>query len=246
MAYTFAEVLNMTNVTKSRNIEEASKVHIVNTAQNMIWRAYDWSWTLDKLDPFWLIPRIQEYGAPIVAIPDDFDGLREAYLTFISPGAEPRRVPMRLAKNVDLTGSLGIPDAICWQHDRSCFRLHCRPGDSICAPRYMVEGTYKKLPTELTVATYQTTSLPGGNHAPKFLDMWRKAINWAYLDFSQDQRAGGSQMMPSGQFNYYGAYGEAFSEIHRAAAEMGLAEGDPMMRPERGLLITDFRYRGFP
>lgn len=242
MAYTFAEVLNMTNVTKSRNIEEAHKVHIINTAQNMIWRGYDWSWTLDKLDPFWLVPRLQEYGAPIVAIPSDFDGLREAYLTFISPGAEPIRRVLRIAKNLDLTGVLGTPSAICWQKDRAAFRLHTRPGDSMCAPRYMVEGTYKKKPTQITVSTYQTSSLPSDD---KFLDMWRKTINWAYLDFSQDQRAGGIQMMPSGIPNYYGAFGEAFAAIRQSASEEGLTEGDPMIRPEQALLINDPRWQGF-
>lgn len=242
MAYTFAEVLNMTNVTKSRNIEEAHKVHIINTAQNMIWRAYDWSWTLERLNPFWLVPRLQEYGAPIVAIPSDFDGLREAYLTFVSPGAEPIRRVLRIAKNVDLTGVLGTPSAICYQKDQAAFRVQPRAGDSLCAPRYMVEGTYKKKPTQLTVATYQTSTLPSDD---KFLDMWRKSMNWAYLDFSQDQRAGGVQMMPSGIPNYYGAYGEAFAALRMAAAEEGLTEGDPMIRPEQSLLINDPRWQGF-
>ena len=235
MAYTFAEILNMTNVTKSRNIEEAHKVHILNTAQNMVWRGYDWSWTLSKLPPFWLVPHMQDYGPPVVAVPSNFDGLREAYLTQIPLGGEPLRRPMRIAKNLDLTGYPGIPTAISWQKDISSFRVHTRPGDAICAPLYMVEGTYKKKPTQLTVATYQTTSVPSDD---KFLDMWRKSVNWAYLDFSQDPRAGGVQMLPSGIPNYNGAFGEAFAAIRMAASEEGLTEGDPMIRPEQPLIIT--------
>jgi len=234
MAYTFAEVFNMCNVGKSRNIEEAFKAVICNTALNMIWRAYDWEWTIEKLPPFWLIPRIQDYGAPFVAVPSDFDGLRECRILYICPGSEPAKMPLRIQKNIDLTGTLGIPTAISWQAADNSFRMQPRPGDSVSSPRYMVSGTYKKTPTQMTVSNYQTTEIYSES---KFLDMWRKTVNWAYLDFSQDPRAGGVQMMSSGIPNYYGAYGEAFAAITQAASEMGLKEGDPMIAPEQPLLI---------
>jgi hypothetical protein len=235
MAYTFAEVFNMTNVTKSRNIEEAYKAPILNTAQNMIWRQFDWTWTLKKLNPFWLIPRIQDYGAPFVAVPTDFDGLRECRVAYISPGSDSLMRPLTIRKTIDLTGSLGVPSAITYQADQTAFRVYPRPDDSVSSPRYMINGTYKKTPTQLTVNNYQTTSIPSED---KFLEMWRKVINWAYLDFSADPRAGGIQIMPSGVPNYYGAYGEAFAAMHQAAAEEGLKLGDPMIAPSEPLLIS--------
>jgi len=235
MSYTYAEVLNMTNVMKSRNIEEAYKVHILNAAQNQVWRKFDWRWTLATLDPFWLVPRKQDYGAPIVAVPSDWDGLRQARMCWFSPGSEPQKAPLSVQKDLESTGVLGLPSAISYQADISAFRLHPRPADYCVSPRYFVDGTYKKIPTEVTLASYQTTAIPG---PVKYLDMWRQAINWAYYSFSQDPKAGGVQLMPSGVPNYYGAMGEMMAALHQAAAEEGAAQGDPYIHPSESLLPT--------
>lgn len=236
---TYAELLNTTAVSKSRNMEEAYKIQILNTAQNMIWRRFDWRWTLDTLPSFYLIPRKQDYGAPIVAVPADWDGLRQARLCFWSPGSEPRKIPLSVQRDLESTGNMGVPNSISYQADTASFRVHPRPHDSCAAPRYFIDGTYKKTPTAVTLANYQTSSIPGPSQfTDKYADMWRQVINWAYYSYSQDPKAGGVQLMPSGIPNYYGALGEAMAAMQMAAGEEGLIQGEPFIHPAEALLIT--------
>ena len=61
---TFAEIYQEANTGTARVIEAEKICATLNLAQEIIWRAYPWRWTIAELAPFWGIPYEQDYGAP--------------------------------------------------------------------------------------------------------------------------------------------------------------------------------------
>jgi len=53
---TFAEIYQEANTGTARVIEAEKICAILNLAQEIIWRAYPWRWTIAELAPFWGIP----------------------------------------------------------------------------------------------------------------------------------------------------------------------------------------------
>lgn len=233
MAYTYAQIYDIASVGTARTIEETRKVYILNAAQNLIWRMYDWRWTIAKLAPFWLIPYEQEYGSPIVAIPADLERLQQANLVKILPsGPIPVRNQLKVTKELPINDLMGIPTQISLVHSTRSVRLWPRAGGGMGAPNYYVESTYKTLPTAVT-STYQTTTLPSQDHQ---VQMWVDAVRAMYYKVIGDPKAGEIRYS-NGQMVYTGALATAMASIKEEAMNEGLDMGDPNIAPSESLLI---------
>ncbi|MHA2642896.1 MAG: hypothetical protein V2G41_09645 [bacterium JZ-2024 1] len=231
MPYTYAEAFQISNLETAREIEASRQVDILNLANGLIWRLFNWRWAIAALPPFWLIPHEQDYGAPQVAVPDDFWGLQKAVLVSVS-GDSATHSPIRIVHELESTFLSGIPDAISYVRDKRAFRVFPRAGANVGCPTYLIEGSYKKLPQTITRSNYQTTSLPSPDH---HIHMWIEAIKWAYYAIAKDQRAGAAQTYPNGMTAYSGQLGTAVAAAQECAKEDGLHQGDQLIYPSEPL-----------
>jgi hypothetical protein len=95
----------------SRQIQDDYGQVIVNIALYDIWMKYDWRESTAVLPPFYLIPNEQDHGAPAVAVPGDFFGLRWANIRRSST-IPPMRQPLQIIRDLVLTHIRYIPHAI--------------------------------------------------------------------------------------------------------------------------------------
>jgi hypothetical protein len=151
--YSVADSLNIANRSFARAIEADHASYIANIALNEVWHAYDWRVSIAGLPPFWLIPLIQDYGAPFYAVPDDFYGLRQAYLVQVSSTPLPRREEMKVLKNIRREYLRGLPRDIGYVPEDACLRIYPQVPENIGSTQFLIDGTYKKLAPKTTATT---------------------------------------------------------------------------------------------
>lgn len=217
---TFAEIYQEANTGTARVIEAEKICAVLNLAQEIIWRAYPWRWTIAELAPFWGIPYEQDYGAPFVAVPSDFLELQFANIVRINNWVSTRS-PLQIQRGLPKTSYVNRPNSICYVPEKECFRIHPRPPHSFCPPDFLIEGWYKKTPTIVTPATYQSTELPSMSHQRH---MWQEAITWAYYVVTKDQQ------------NIDKAYQRAMQAIAQTADAEAVALGNPNIHPSEGIV----------
>ena len=203
--YSVAEALSIANRTMPRAIESDHAAYIANIALNEIWHAYDWRVSLAPLPPFWLIPLIQDYGAPFYAVPDDFYGLRQAYLVQTSSTPLPRRMEMKVIKNIRKEYLRGIPRDIGYVMDTRSFRVYPQIAENIGSTQFLIDGVYKKLAPQVTSTTLQSTKVPWDDI---YLSVFVEALRW-----------GASQVAGAADRN------QRKQELYQAIADMASAEG---------------------
>jgi len=174
--YSIADSLSIANRTMPRAIEADHAAYIANIALNEIWHAYDWRVSLATLPPFWLIPLIQDYGAPFYAVPLDFYGLRQAYLVQTSSTPLPRRAEMKIIKNIRKEYLRGLPRDIGYVMDTQSFRVYPQIAENIGSTQFLIDGTYKKLAPQVTSTTLQSTKVPFDD---TYLVVFVEALRWA-------------------------------------------------------------------
>ena len=235
MSYTYAEAYEFASIGTARTIEDIRKILILNIAQNLIWQSYDWRWTIGNLYPFWLVPYEQDFGSPIVAVPDDLERLQRANIIHLNPGGPiPTRNKLEVERELDLTDVLGIPRQISLIRASRSLRLWPRCPGGVCAPLYMIESSYKKLPT-IVGSDYQTVNIPSQDHQ---IGMWIDAITYAYYKITKDPKSGEVRTNSNGQVFFTGALAAAMAAIKTEAMNEGLDQGDPQIAPSEGLLIN--------
>lgn len=234
ITYTFTDLTNAGQRVLPRSVESDAAAFICNIAMNEIWQKYDWRESLVTLPPFYLIPNEQDHGAPAVAVPADFLGLRQAYLVHLL--ATPvYRQPMTPLKDLGLTTSYGLPGQIGYQADKAAFRVFPRVPMNIGAPDWCIQGVYKNRPTKLTAANMSSTLLPFDD---LYFSNMLAVYKWAGYVMAGDQRAGGIQTNKQGNSVYTGAYAEAHDAIDRMAMTEGVELGDVNIAPSEALAIT--------
>ena len=231
--FTFEQALAVAGRKISRSTVDDFGATAANFAQNYIWDKYDWRWSLATLPPFYVVPNEQDHGAPAVVIPPDFYGLRTAYL-IRSDNTPPFRMPLKIIKDLEETHIRYLPHAIWYQPDKRAFRIMPRLPDNIGSPMYFVNGTYKKLPVNLTAATLNTTLLPSDDI---YSQAWVETLKWALLSMDGDQRAGtiseaGGNLVANGQAAMM------ISMIKWMAEKEGLELGDPAIAPAEPLVVS--------
>ena len=153
----------------SYNVSSAEQIQVfaTNTAVNELWMGYDWRGTVLPLDPFWVVPGEQDYGKPLVTVPSNFFGIREAYLTEVGSNNLYRH-PLLVQENIEKTGFMDFPKRICYkssigdygtspevsttcgiQSGNGGFRVWPCPSYGMASPLYLIEGTYKARPPKI-------------------------------------------------------------------------------------------------
>ena len=218
--YSVADALSIANRTMPRAIEADHAAYIANIALNEIWHAYDWRVSLAPLPPFWLIPLVQDYGAPFYAVPDDFYGLRQAYIVQTSATPLPRRIELKVVKNLRREYVRGLPRDIGYVMETRSFRVYPQIAENIGSTQFLIDGTYKKLAPQVTSTTLQSTKVPWDD---TYLVVFIEALRWAAA-----QVAGAPDRMQRKQ--------ELYQAIDQMAAAEGLELGNQVVAPSEGLV----------
>ena len=233
LTYTYADVLNFLQPQIPAVMQDQKAASICNIGTNLIWNAFDWRETLEILPPFWLSPLVQDYGAPVVAIPTDFLGLREAQLTDIS-NIPPAKYPMKVVKFLEPTHLKTLPNTISYEPSVNSFRVFPRVPAGYGASRFKIDGVYKKRPTLITATTYTSTVLPFDD---LYFQVWLEVIRWAGFSATGDQRAGAAMQLPNGAVQYSGQLATAMSFIQAMATNEGFNLGNSTVAPSESLSV---------
>lgn len=240
MAYTYDQMLRMSKRYAPANIIEDFGSEICNLVTQTIWNKYDWKEVTKTLPPFALIPNVQDYGAPFVSVPSDFYGLRKVNYVNLQ-GQPPIRIQLKVVKDLELTNVRYMPRSICYNPDTQSFRLFPRVPPNVGSPYWMIDGTYKKLPTIITPDTI-TETLP---IVPMYFQMWLSGFKWACKYFMDDpsayqiQSKGGEATTAArlAEFHYF---------MEQAAMSEGLELGDVYIAPSEPLTYGTFPMSGGP
>ncbi len=240
MAYTYDELLRMTKRYAPVNIIEDFGPEICNIVTQEVWKKYDWREVTKTLPPFMLIPNVQDYGAPFVSVPSDFYGLRKVNYVNLQ-GQPPLRYLLKVVKDLELTQVRYMPRSICYNPDTSSFRVFPRVPSNVGSPYWMIDGTYKKLPTAVTTSNL-TNDLP---IAPMYLQMWLSGFKWAAKMFMDDPTAMQVQKQ-NGMETMAGRLAEFHWNMEQAASSEGLELGDYYIAPSEPLTNGTFPQSGGP
>lgn len=236
--YTWNDVLSIVGRKLSRNFQDDIGVHVANMTQNWVWDKYDWRESLRTLPPFYLVPNEQDYGAPTVAIPLDFYGLRWANLVR-TDNTPPYRQPLNIIKDLQTTHIRYLPHGICYVSDKQAFRLFPRIPDNIGSPTYLVEGQYKRRPALVSAANLTTTTLPFDDI---YFQMWVEVTKWCAMQMESDPRAGNIEYANGQVAAASGQAAIAMQMVEWVAGREGLELGDPTIAPAEPL-VTQGPYR---
>lgn len=226
-SYTFGDVVSMINNVIPKTTEDDKVAHICNLAQNKIWRRYDFKETLSQLPPFSLTPGDQDYSAPAIAVPADFNGLRIAQ--FVQMTSIPAfRTDLKIYKDLVYTQVQSLPECICYEPSIQGFRIYPRCPNNIGGPIYKIDGVYKRLPDKIFASTVQATLLP---FEDQYLSVWVEALRWAGWSLAGDPRAGQVVISAGKQMSYSGQLAVAMAELDNMASNEGLFRGDANVTP---------------
>lgn len=231
---TYAKILDIVG----KQIPKIAEMHlagpIANLGLNLIWHAYDWRPSLKPLPPFYIVSGEQDHFRPIANVPDDFWGLRKAFLTRILNGLV-EHMEMSNIKDLRVTNMKALPEAICYDptlgNGIGGYRVYPRMPQGLNSPNYFVTGTYKATAPIISASTINTT-LPWSD---QYLNTYIAVFRWAAYEAMGDQRAGGIQMS-GGQKYYSGQFAAAMEGIDSMAAWEGVNDGDPVIAPRHALV----------
>lgn len=225
--HTFGDVVNYVSAQIPRAAEDKWVDAICNMTQARIWNRFDWRETIEDLPPFWTVPDVQDYGAPAVIVPADFQGLRKAFLVDVA--AYPAKpYILKVVRELDLEAFRSLPDAIAFDKGTQCFRLSRRATASMSSPRYMITGTYKKEPTKVTKSDYAITPLFSDD---QYIQTWIDQMRAVATGFVGGQ-------------NRDALLTEAELSLLRMASNEGLNLGETPISPSEGLLSTPYWFGG--
>ncbi|CAB4142832.1 hypothetical protein UFOVP434_42 [uncultured Caudovirales phage] len=223
---TFGDLIATISKKISRTTEEDFAALICSMTIQEIWKRYDWRESIETLPSFWLSPRMQDYGAPLNIVPQDFEGLRTALLVQFT-GNPARIIPLDITKNLDRTNVYSFPSAMSYNHENSCFRIWPNVPENWGCPDHMITGTYKKLPVSVLPSSYQGTALPFDDKY--FFPIVETALWKGY-------KLNGSPMEEKAQLS-------ALTAIDEMARDQGLNDGDSNITPSSSLALTSGNFQ---
>lgn len=218
---TYGDLLSSIAKKISRTTEEDFSALILNSTIEEIWKRYEWRESIETLPPFWLSPKTQDYGSPLKIIPDNFDGLRTAFVVQVA-GENPRITPIRVSKNLDRTSIQGPLQALAYNFDTQSFRVFPNTPASYGTPEWMIIGTYKKLPPTIQYTDFQGTVLPFDD---KWFNQIRQVALWKGYELN------GSPQEQEQSF-------KALAAIDEMARDQGLNDGDTTITPSGVFAFT--------
>jgi hypothetical protein len=228
---TWQDVLSIAGRKAPRAVVDDYGAYIANMTLNWVWDKYDWRESMATLPPFYLVPNEQDYGAPTVAIPSNFYGLRWCNLVR-SDNIPPYRQPLELIKDLQTTHIRYLPHAICYVPEKQAFRLFPRIPDNIGSPTYFIEGVYKIRPGIIQANALATTPLPFDDI---YFQMWVETCKWVIFQSENDPRAG-AITDSNGQINATGQAAIMMQMVDWVASREGLEMGNPTISPAEPLV----------
>lgn len=208
---------------------------VCNIATNLIWMAFDWRESLATLPPFYLIGGEQDYPLPTSSLPTDFHSLRQIYLTRLNDG-NPVRDLLVNKNTLELTHLKSIPRCISYEPSIGGFRLFPRPSENMGAPQWLVEGTYKKRPVQITQGTLNTL-LPFDD---LYIQVWLDAMIYAYRKLQGAES--GDVTYQNGNRVYTGQLAKAMAAIEEMACQEGIQGGEYTIAPAEPLSQGSFSF----
>ncbi len=219
-SYRYTDAWSVSRQQCPSSTEQVSWDYATNMAIAKMWRAYDWRGTVGSFTPFWLVPGQQDYGKPFYSVPNDFFGLREAYLVNVGANSIPVRVPMRVVENLEATHIVSYPLVICYRPSISGFRTHPAAAYGASSPLYFIDGTYKTRPPKITRSLQDSLLL----WDDVYFECFVQAIAWAALVAAGQRKAALEQEQV----------------FHRLLAECtaveNLEDGEPTVHPNESLI----------
>jgi hypothetical protein len=227
--FTYTDALNSVRSSFPVKDEDAKAAIMCNLALNMIWFGYDWRESLAKLPPFGLVPYTQDYGAPAVSVPADFEGLREAYLLHLT-SFPPTEAPILVRSNIKETMTRGLPQVIGYEPTTTSFRTFPRAPGNVGSPEWAIRGTYKKQPTKVTNSNLNSLLFT----QDKYFQVWVAGLQWAGTSLSV------------GSPETKAAAGAEFAfHINKMAMDEGLNNGDQTITPQEPLVGASLNNGGW-
>jgi len=226
MSYTYADLIQIANIGTARVIEDSRSLYLLNAMQNLIWKKYDWRFTQSSIPAFWLVPYVQDYGKPIVAVPDNMEKIMRAQLVCWNSNGLPIINKLDPRRELDPNNIIGLPQQISYNSSSRTLRTWPRPGGGHCAPDYMIKATCKTFPPLITRDNYQTTGVPSsdnGNYDSQ-IQMWIEVLRYLYFSVTGDYQ--------KAQVQFQIAMGVMMEE----AKNEGIDQGDPQIAPSESLL----------
>lgn len=233
--YKWSEAVRLVamSIPGGKQVAEGSGPLLADLAQSQIWNAADWRGSLAELAPFYLVPGAQDHGAPTAAVPADFHGLKKVFLAYTG-GAVPYIVQeLSVVQHLDETYDRDVPNQISYESATGKFRVYPRVPDEVSATYFVVQGTYKKQPTKITVDNFQSAAIPWNDlYFPVALD----ALRYQYYVALGDPRQGSVQYAKDGYATYTGQLGVLMSGIWNMAQDEAYQLGDNNTHPKEALV----------
>lgn len=160
--YTWEDLLAYLGQNVPRINEGMVGIILCNQIQNTIWDKCDWRQTISDMPPFHPILGEQDLMSPLVCPPSDFRGLRKCQAFQISSDP-PITTDLNVLKDVKETWRMSLPEEICYDMARSCFRIFPRFPRGLDTSDWVIQCTYKRHPIKLTGATINTV-IPFDDH----------------------------------------------------------------------------------
>lgn len=201
--YRFQEAVNGASNVLPKGVGDLGYL-ACNMALAEVWNAFDWRQSIGDLPPFYLIPNVQDYGAPGVAVPADFKGLRRCFHWHIQDGGERCTEVIPVADLAEASSQYAInrdKKYICYHEPSRKFRILPVPDGSMGAPYHLIDGKYKKVPT-VTLASGGTVNKINANNIANaiipfddaYLTVMVEAMRWAFMVLSNNPNAGPTQI----------------------------------------------------
>jgi len=160
---TFGKLISALQHQIPRMKEEIFAADYCGQLINKIWDFADWRESLAELPPFYVVGDRQDYGAPIYAIPSDFQGLRMATLVQLVDGDNSvvfNKTPMATKTRQQGAIRYGTPDVLSYEPSSSTFKVFPILPANVPTNQFMVEGVYKTLPRTNLLDTYKGVGIP--------------------------------------------------------------------------------------
>jgi hypothetical protein len=231
--YSVSDALGLVQPSFPRLIGDAQGAVLADMAQSMLWNHADWRTSISVLKPFYCTPFEQDFGAPLVIVPTDFQGLRTANL--VQATTDPAyRKPLVIHHNLDVSHVLGMPELISYEQEIGKFRLWPRCGDAVAAPNYLIEGTYKHTPAKITPTIVGSVLVPIDD---RFFEAYVECLRYQFAKAAKDPQAGNLQWNSSARaFVATGQMAIAMAALDKMATTEALDMGSDSIAPSESLM----------
>lgn len=219
ITYRYLDAFNMIRGSLGLSAEDNKAIAICNMCNERIWNAYNWRQSLAILPPFGLVPQQQIYGAPEVAVPPDFQGFNQAFLTRTTT-IPPQKWEIHTRRDLRDTHIRNFPSYISYDGATQAFRMDRPAPDNVSGHEWIITGEYKKTPVKVTASNFGTLLLP---YDDRHFASVTQAIRWAAA-----VATGAKDLAEKDAF--------AYRAINDMARDEGFEMGDPNVAPENSLV----------